>query len=665
MSKNNQKKFDYKSLDINREINEEIGKLKNRISYTYGRMQKNNSKNKINIQQDKSKRNKVGNKKSSNSSLEGLKEQKNQGTRKNSNNHYQYQYSRDSKDNEIKSLKSKEGINILRAKVIKKKNFDKVERVVIDLVNHYEIDPDKTESVSNSNAYENEKYDKKSNEYYDNLNNIDNNIYNNNSNSNDIAIAINMIESRWKNNCTSINVLNMPVICDEITRKKKEIEIILNRWDNNVGITKDKLSIFNDNNNYNNNIINKWKKNQKISKELDLDFPVDVLKIKEKENNNNINRWITNNQKINGQNLSFLVDIEENNKKEIEKIKERWNNNSQPILEDNISFIVDQIKLRGKKMDNDKNRWNNNCQEIKNESISYMVDIMKIKQKELESIINRWNNNIEKENIFSIESKKDKDSFNYSKKKYIENLLKNIYISENNNNNYIVLNHENNINNNLNKLNYKIIKPNNKSELELALINIYNENNNNHEKTDDLNNNSNSITDIVSTKETFINPLFVLNDEQLTQLYEEFNNKIGKKNTGASTKYSISKEIELDYGIIDPYSPSVKNNYYSLNIEKINDVNVNGEKKKGEDFEQNTPLSLLNDKFYVYAVSRNNKYSILSPQPSVNYIYNDNSKINLAIKDKLRINHFSLRIEKIDKGESYRSSELNEASDKK
>jgi hypothetical protein len=323
------------------------------------------------------------------------------------------------------------------------------------------------------------------------------------------------------------------------------------------------------------------------------------------------------------------------------------------------------MKLRAKKMDNDKNRWYNSCQEIKNESISYMVDSIKIKQMELESIINRWNNNMRKENIFSIESKKDKDIFNYSKKKYIENLLKNIYISENNNNNYIVLNHENNINNNLNKLNYKIIKPNNKSELELALINIYNENNNNYEKTDDVNNNSNSITDIVSTKETFINPLFVLNDEQLTQFYEEFNNKIGKKNTQASTKYSISKEIELDYGIIDPYSSSVKNIYYSLNIEKINDVNVNGEKKKGEDFEQNTPLSLLNDKFYVYAVSRNNKYSILSPQSSINYIYNDNSKINLVIKDKLRINHFSLRIEKIDKGESYRSLELNEASDKK
>ena len=664
MSKNNQKKFDNKSLDINREINEEIGKLKNRISYTYARMPKNNnSKNKNNIQQDKSKRNKVGNKKNSNASIEGSKDQKMQGgARKNSNNHYQYQYSRDSKDNEIKSLKSKEGINILRAKLIKKKNFDKVERVVIDLVNHYEIDPDKTESVSISNAYENEKYDKKSSEYYDNLNNIDNNIYNNNnSNSNDIAIAINMIESRWKNNCTSINVLNMPVLSDEITRKKKEIEIILNRWDNNVGISKDKLSIFNDNN----YIINKWKKNQKISKEFNLDFPVDVLKIKEKENNNNINRWITNNQKIYGQNLSFLVDIEENKKKEIQKIKERWNNNSQPILEDNISFIVDQMKLRAKKMDNDKNRWNNSCQEIKNESISYMVDSIKIKQKELESIINRWNNNMRKENIFSIESKKDKDIFNYSKKKYIENLLKNIYISENNNNNYIVLNHENNINNNLNKLNYKIIKPNNKSELELALINIYNENNNNYEKTDDVNNNSNSITDIVSTKETFINPLFVLNDEQLTQFYEEFNNKIGKKNTQASTKYSISKEIELDYGIIDPYSSSVKNIYYSLNIEKINDVNVNGEKKKGEDFEQNTPLSLLNDKFYVYAVSRNNKYSILSPQSSINYIYNDNSKINLVIKDKLRINHFSLRIEKIDKGESYRSLELNEASDKK
>ena len=667
MSKIKENKFDYKSLDINREINEEIGKLKNRINYSHiSKNNNNNNKNKNNTQQDKNKKNKSG-KKNSNSSLEGLKEQKNQGgARKNSNNHYRYQYSVNSTVNDnIKSSNSKEGINIIRAKVIKKKNFDKVERVVIDLVNRYDVDTYKTESVSNSNVYENEKFDKKSTEYYENLNNKDNNIYNNsNSISNDITLAINMIESRWKNKCTSINVLNIPILSDEITQKKKEIENILNRWNNNTGITKDKLSIFKDDNS---NIINKWKKNTKISKELNFDFPVDELKIKEKEINKNTNRWIKNNQKINGENLSFLVDILEKNKKEMEKIKKKWNNNSQMIQNDNISFIVDELQNKAKEIENSKMRWNNNCQTIKGESLSFIVDNEKIKKKEFESIVSRWNNNIEKENIFSIATKKDKDSFNYPKKKYIDNLLKNIYISENNNNNYIVLNHENNlINNNLNKINYKIIKPNNKNELELALYNIYNENNNsNNEKSDDVNNksnnNNNSNTDITSTKETFINPLFVLNDEQLTQLYNEFNIKIGNKNAQTGTDLAVAKEIEIDLGIIDPYSHSEKNNC-SFHVEKTNDVKVDGNTKTGEDFEQNTPLSMLNDKFYVFAVSRNNKYSILSPQSKVNYIYNN---INLRTKNKLSVNHFSLRIEKIDKGDSYRSIELNETSDKK
>ena len=756
MSKSKLHKFDNKSLDINREINEEIGKLKYRINYTYSLVPKNTNKNKTTKIQEKNKRNK-SNKKITTSSIEGTKDQKIQ-VRKNSNH-----YSSISKDSDnIKSVNSKETLNVLRAKVIKKKNFDHVERVVIDLVNNYDIDTYKTESVASSNIYENEiinKIDNKSTDDYENLNNKDNNVCINNVN--DISIAINMIESRWKNNCTSNNEISIPVLCDEISRKKKEMQNMLNRWNNNAEITKtDKLSIFNDN-----NIMKKWKKNEKIIKESNIDFLVDELnikqkkinnilnrwnnniqitkgdkisflvdslKIKEKEMNNIINRWL-NNQKINNEKISFLVNALNIKKKEIEKIKNRWNNDAQEIKGDYLSFLVDTLEIKKKENEKIKNKWNNNNQvineeylsflvdaleikkkemntiinkwvnnnqKIDNEKISFLVDVLDIKkkeiekiknrwnndaratsgesltfsvddlkmrQKELENLINRWKNNNKTENIlFSIEAKKDKESFNYSKKNYINNLLQTIYISENNNNNYIVLNNEYPLNNNINKINYKIIKPNNKNELELALFNIYNENiNSKYEKSDDVNNN---FTEVSSNKESFINPIFVLNDEQLKQLYKEFNSKIGNKKEWDDIKFTICKQIGIDYEIIDPYPPSDKNNY-SYDIEKLSEVNINKEKKIFQDFEQNTPISMLNEKFYVYAVSRNIKYSILSSQPNINYI-NNNSKLkkkNCIIfdKSKLMMNHFRLWIEKIDKINSYRSLELNETLDKK
>ena len=349
----------------------------------------------------------------------------------------------------------------------------------------------------------------------------------------------------------------------------------------------------------------------------------------------------------------------------------KWLNNNQKRDNEKISFLVDALDIKKKEIEKIKNRWNNDAQAMTGERLTFSVDDLKMKQKELENLINRWKNNNKTENILlCIETKKDKEGFNYSKKNYINNLLQTIYISDNNNNNYIVLNHEYPLNNNnINKINYKIIKPNNKNELELALFNIYNDNiNSKYEKSDDVNNN---LTEVSSNKESFINPIFVLNDEQLKKLYKEFNSKIGNKKESSDKKFTICKQIGIDYEIIDPYPPSDKNNY-SYDIEKLIEVNINEPKKIFQDFEQNTPLSMLNEKFYVYAVSRNIKYSILSSKPNINYInyINNNSKSMkkndiIFDKSKLMINHFRLQIEKIDKIDSYRSLELNETLGKK
>ena len=50
-------------------------------------------------------------------------------------------------------------------------------------------------------------------------------------------------------------------------------------------------------------------------------------------------------------------------------------------------------------------------------------------------------------------------------------------------------------------------------------------------------------------------------------------------------------------------------------FEKINEFRLDGEQKLYEDFGETTPLSMLQDKFYVYTISINIKYAIQSPQP--------------------------------------------------
>ena len=538
-----------------------------------------------------------------------------------------------------------------------------------------------------------------------------------------------MIESRWKNNTALVKEVNLSHICDEITRKKRENEILLNRWKNNKKIIKeDKLSIFNDNNIINkwkkksqtiNEIIldfpydeikykereliknnNRWKNNAQIKNQINLDFPydeikikereliknnnrwkniiniikgeklsfmVDKVKIKEKEMNNIINRWLNNNQSVIGEKVSFLVDRLKIKNEEIENRLNMWKNSMKTMEIENISYLVDKLAIKKKEIENRINIWINNNKVINLNNISFLVDYLKIKEKQNQMYLDNWNNNIqieENKNYFSIEAIKDKINFKYSEKKYITDLIQNINISDNNDINFFILNYDNN-KDNLNKIKYKIIKPNNKEELESFLYNFYNENKINIEKSDELNK-DNNLSPYLINKESHINPTFILNNEQINQLYEEFNNKKEWNNISLI----ISQEIELNYEIIEPYSPSEKNkdNNSEIQMEKINDLKLKGMNKLRKDFGETTPLILLQDKFYVYAVSRNIKYSIQSPQTCINYINNNNAKNKNILSfeaNQIKINHFSLWIERVDKLDSYKSAELNETREKK
>ena len=545
-------KFDNKSLGINREINEEIGQLKNnRIHYTTNQNLKNSkSREKQNIYQ--------------NQRINIRLEERNKHTplnQKKSNTKISYNNYKDnqslSKDKISKksSSKSKEKIKLIKTKVIKKRNIGQVERVVIDLINE-DIDSIKTEQSNNYSIYDSEKQFRHNKEY--NINdsiqykNKDNNGTNSTNSINEKLLAINKIEGRWLNNSISNNEVNLSFIYNEIQSQKMMIE----------------------------NMIKNWKKNIQIKKEVNINF------------------------------------IKDKNAFYYENMKEKWNNDIKIIKGNNLAFLVDEIKL---------------------------------KEKEMNDMLLRWNNGLKDDNniIISFKELQDKNIFKYSEEKYLKDVISSAQFPEiiNNNNNIFYLL---NISNNPNKLNYKVINPKDKNELESLVFSFYKEN----KLNSNIKGSNNSLEQLFQ-----IHPLIILNEEQMNQLNEKINKSKIKdsveytgtdsKKENADTQFTISKQIAIDYEIIEQTQSNI------TKTDKLSDT-----RKVFQDFGQSTPLSMLYEKFLVFAVSRNIKYSVNSPQNNVFYI-NELNKIKKYGFDseKLLVNKFSLWIEKIDKIESIPSTE--------
>ena len=545
-------KFDNKSLGINREINEEIGQLKNnRIHYTTNQNLKNSkSREKQNIYQ--------------NQRINIRLEERNKHTplnQKKSNTKISYNNYKDnqslSKDKISKksSSKSKEKIKLIKTKVIKKRNIGQVERVVIDLINE-DIDSIKTEQSNNYSIYDSEKQFRHNKEY--NINdsiqykNKDNNGTNSTNSINEKLLAINKIEGRWLNNSISNNEVNLSFIYNEIQSQKMMIE----------------------------NMIKNWKKNIQIKKEVNINF------------------------------------IKDKNAFYYENMKEKWNNDIKIIKGNNLTFLVDEVKL---------------------------------KEKEMNDMILRWNNGLKDDNniIISFKELQDKNIFKYSEEKYLKDVISSAQFPEiiNNNNNIFYLL---NISNNPNKLNYKVINPKDKNELESLVFSFYKEN----KLNSNIKGSNNSLEQLFQ-----IHPLIILNEEQMNQLNEKINKSKIKdsveytgtdsKKENADTQFTISKQIAIDYEIIEQTQSNI------TKTDKLSDT-----RKVFQDFGQSTPLSMLYEKFLVFAVSRNIKYSVNSPQNNVFYI-NELNKIKKYGFDseKLLVNKFSLWIEKIDKIESIPSTE--------
>ena len=521
-SKNNQKKNGFSSLSIYRVVDEEIGKLKNnRIHYTYQNINKRNNENKnqnklykseqvnylstqIKSMNNKSTEKNMNNKNSikivrySSMKNEEIAENRN----KNKLNNFRISNSSKEKDKSF----NKKSVNTYKSKQTKKRNPDRIERIIIDIVNN---NNDDNETIKTQSNYENEIILKNSiNNKDNNIENLENkNNYINNSKIDNLQASLNMVGYRWANDCEERKEINIPVLSNQIDKKKREIE----------------------------NIINRWKNEKNIVKEI------------------------------------------------------------------NISFA----KIKTNVKENIINNYNN---------------------------INRWNSIIKKEKnqYFTIFKNDYKDKFLYSEKDYIKDLTKNIYISKNNDNIFYILNNDNCIDD-FNTIDYKIIKPNNKNQLESDLYNFYKEKKENYIKNKDNN------------EELKLNPIYILNDKQIKQFFQELNidNKSSNKNIYINTQLSMARQTAIDYEVIEIFTPKNKNKDNNSNnsfTNRSNEVNTlkNGKtsesvykkgKRGSEDFGQYTPISMLGEKFFIYAVSRNLKYSIPERQGFLNFInYNKDNK---------------------------------------
>jgi hypothetical protein len=541
----NNNKFDNKSLGINREINEEIGQLKNnRIHYTSNQIQKNNkSKEKlyqnqrINIKFEE--RNKYAN-----------LYPKKSNTKISYNNRDNHSISKD-KSSKKSSSKSKDKVKMIKTHVIKKRNIGQVERVVIDLINE-DIDSIKTEQSNIYSIYDSEKHFRNNKEISESIQfrNKDNNGTNSTNSINEKLMAINKIEGRWVNNSISNQEVNLYYIYDEIQRQKKQIYYT----------------------------INMWKENTEIKKEADFNF---ISKIKP-------------------------IDLPE--------------------------------------------KWNNENKISKGNNLVYIVDIIKNKEKEMNDLIKKNNDLLNEENqiIKSFEKLKNKNNFKYLEERYLKDVLSKASFTENSssNTNIFYLLNINNALDNSSKLNYKVINPKEKTELEKLVINFYNENK--------LNSNNEILE---------INPLLILNEEQMNQLYERLN-KIKVRDSASitgtdskkenhETQYTISKQIAIDYEIIEQTISNISKTEKSSEVRKLY-----------QNFGQCTPITMLYDKFLVFGVSRNIKYSVHSPQSNICFPCPLNKiKTSSSVgfdKEKLSMNKFSLWVEKIDKIDSIISTDKKE-----
>ena len=152
---------------------------------------------------------------------------------------------------------------------------------------------------------------------------------------------------------------------------------------------------------------------------------------------------------------------------------------------------------------------------------------------------------------------------------------------------------------------------------------------------------------------------------------------------------SISRQVGVDYEIIEVFTPRInKDNNTNRTLPNINNINNNNNiyskennnnnyinsniinsnnNSNSKEFGQVTPLSMLSEKFFFYAISRNIKFSIPDSQGFINFL-NYNKYIRKDFdKDysQLQKNKFSLKIVRTNNKNEKNNSNININNDKR
>ena len=258
--------------------------------------------------------------------------------------------------------------------------------------------------------------------------------------------------------------------------------------------------------------------------------------------------------------------INDENKSDNDEYENLINNNNSNIINEN-----DAIKIV-------QNRWiqNNKVNKINLEFLGKKRNINKNNNKiitennfnfikKINNKINIWENKIQKEtlNYFSLYKDIQFDEFIYSEKNYIKDIIKTITIPKNKNfNNLFIVSHPDK-HHQLNKINYKLINPKNKTELESELYNYYIENKNENNYFSNIDNNDNM-------EEQKIKPIYILTEDQIFQLYNEIKKDNDKeKNNSIGINVNISDDLNNKNKNIDI---DINNNLNNLLLSKQDDL---------------------------------------------------------------------------------------------
>ena len=358
---------------------------------------------------------------------------------------------------------------------------------------------------------------------------------------------------------------------------------------------------------------------------------------------------------------------DENNKKNnlfdaLNFINMRWKNH-QKIIKNSLSFICKKEPIKEQIIINKKTY----IQELLNNIKINLNQNKNNTNKEKIILIKQDKNNINRNYIYEIISPNTKEELEMSINTFINKNNDNKENQNNNNNSETISSQSSSANNGRKKSKFV-----NQQEMQFK------------KPKENINKNQNQ-------KEEFI-PIFILNNKDIIELYEI----IEKKPTIKQKKnYSISNNISLNYisqnkneklrGKNPKSLDDINFNIFPVKVDKFEFINIlpneirtnynidvsnialnqsdimkqvkGGENefdyllnknKEMEDFSQNTPISLLQEKYFIYAVSKWIKYSIPNPQSRLYVKYSYKTGHPMFDPINLIMTNFTLWIERIE-----------------